>query len=111
MMIHRGNGEVHYASIAERYKAPLVFVETYMSDKVMKFLAPYCMARIVRLKQLRTDAAKTTLTVFQFPSQSPFRPLGTKVASAEVKPRSSFHFCRGLCRRINHSQVRRHFAV
>jgi hypothetical protein len=41
------NGKISYEQIAERYKVPLVFVEMYMSEQLIKFLAPYCLARIV----------------------------------------------------------------
>ena len=45
-LIHNASGEINYQAIAERYKVPRVFVEKYMSDALMKFVSPYCRARL-----------------------------------------------------------------
>ena len=49
-LIRNGNGQIDYSKIAERFKVPLVFVESYMSDQIMRFLQLYCTARLVRVK-------------------------------------------------------------
>jgi hypothetical protein len=36
------NRNVDFRDIAERYKIPLVFVERYLSLRLMTFLSPYC---------------------------------------------------------------------
>jgi hypothetical protein len=41
-IIVNGNGKINYRDVAERYKVPLVFVERYLSSRLMNFLKPYC---------------------------------------------------------------------